>query len=568
MPSHSDIKALAIEAQIQEVTEAMQAQSMTLLDLKRQRNEVVPIGRLPDEILETLFLCFRDTCAESESSAVNASLRSPGWVSKTWVCHRFRALCLGYPLLWSRIGDYRHKWMFAFVQRSIPSPMDVHMNIDLHGKYPLKRILESVFRMRTLELEGDALTMRDRVLPRLNIPAPELATLSLRTHGHIYGINSAAILNANNIIDNAFRNEVPRLRRLEIGRIVHIYPSSPLISSLLEHLDIEGSYAAAELLGLLQETPGLCSLAAKSMNLSAYQTNQWAAFESLKTLDLPRLSSFKLEITFVEQVAHLLQTMKVPALCSTSLTLTSFPFISTKDVTVLPALSSLLQQSNNNTGFQSLRLHPVTRYTEGYSVCERVYLWHAPCAGTDSKISYIHPPLAQAYIEFRPLATRPVTPAYALLPFYKHICADLPLGGVKTLTIEMEYVFTSHEWADVLRPLSRVEHLKLVGERLSTVLDALVLSPFIFPTLSRIAVCIPLRKTSTPPPLLRALREVAEARAKGQSRMRIAFEDCDRFAPALYEELREFADVTWNNITFFDDNVLQDEEPWLALMPE
>ena len=71
------MEAAAIEARIREVTEAMQAQTLTLLDLKRQRNEVIPIGRLPDEVLETLFLSLRDKCAEEEAYALHSSLRAP-----------------------------------------------------------------------------------------------------------------------------------------------------------------------------------------------------------------------------------------------------------------------------------------------------------------------------------------------------------------------------------------------------------------------------------------------------------------------------------------------------------
>ena len=131
------MEAASIEARIREVTEAMQAQTLTLLDLKRQRNEAIPIGRLPDEVLETLFLSLRDICVAEESHALHPSLRAPEWVPITWVCHRFRVLCLGYPLLWNHIGDYRHKWIFTSVERSTPSLLDVYLNIDLHGKYPL-----------------------------------------------------------------------------------------------------------------------------------------------------------------------------------------------------------------------------------------------------------------------------------------------------------------------------------------------------------------------------------------------------------------------------------------------
>ncbi|VDB91185.1 unnamed protein product [Peniophora sp. CBMAI 1063] len=554
--------ATTVEAQIQEATEAMQAQNTNLLNLKRQHNDIVPIGRLPDEVLETLFLWLRNACVEEEVLLVAyPALRAPGWAPVSWVCHRFRTLCLGYPLLWNHIGDYRHKWMFTCVERSTPSPLDVHLNIDLHGKYPLKRILQSVFRMRALVLEGEAQTMRDRVLPRLNIPALELATLSLRTHGHILGIHSVGILTAIRHLDEAFSGQVPHLRSLEIGRTMHLYPSSSLLSPLLQQLVLEDAYSAAELFNLLRVLPGLRSLEVTSANVGVLQT-QARVFDTADTVDLPVLHSLSIEIAFTEEVVRLLQVVKVPQLSSTSLVFTSFNFDPERCGTALTAISSLLQQNDDGTSFRSLRLHPISRYVDGYRVCERVLLWHSPGAGTESQKHHFHQ--SPAYIEFKPSSALPVTPVHALVPFYRHVCSDLPLAGLTTVTIEMDYVFTTREWADILRPLARIDHLKLIGDRLGTVLDALALTPFILPMLSHLSVCIPLRRTVTPPPLLRELMDAAKARII-ERRLHVAFEDCDRFVPALYEGLGEFADVTWDDMGFFDDDV-QDQEPWLALL--
>ena len=165
----------------------------------------------------------------------------------------------------------------------------------------------------------------------------------------------------------------------------------------------------------------------------------------------------------------------------------------------------------------------------------------------------------------------PVTHTRNLSPLYKHIFEVLPFAGVRTLTIYLYHRSSANEWADVLRPLVRVEELKIIDDHdiLLTVVSALSLSPLIFPALSRLALCFgsfQWRTSITPPLLLPGLTEVAKARVQEQSRLHIAFEGCARYLPELDIALRVLTDVTWDNANFFDDCRSQDDAPWLALM--
>ncbi|VDB91183.1 unnamed protein product [Peniophora sp. CBMAI 1063] len=517
----------------------------TELNLKRQHNSLAIINRLPDEILQTVFVCLRASYEDEFKTTIFHYLYVPHWIAITWTCHRFRAISLDYPLLWSHIRDFKRPWLFAFLERSGVTTLDVKVNAHYHEQLPLERILQHTSRMRILNLEGSSRGMCNQILPLLkHEPACEMRMLSLRFDDD-YDVDDAAQERAIDCLTNAFARQAPLLRDLSIRCIIPLHSTTSLLSPLLESLDLEGPYTAPNLASLLQAAAGLRSLSVRGRIPESSRASHGPSNERVPFLSLPRLSSLDIYISFDEQVAHLLHHLKVPALRFTRLMLTGSANSNLKSGnidTAFSALSSVLRQSHEGKPFLSVRLHPVS-YSSGFQCV--AHLWHSPRAGAETKYSYPHPIKPDAIVDVSPRSSHWTLPLAVFVPLYKHACNILPLLDVNTLTIEMHYTFTPKQWADILRPLARVEHLKLIGDNLITVLSALVPTPFIFPNLSRIAVHLSekaLRNNAFLPELV----DVGKTRADVQ-RLAIAFEDCARGYAYYYRTIGKFAKVTWRS---------------------
>ncbi|KAH8078075.1 hypothetical protein BXZ70DRAFT_690340 [Cristinia sonorae] len=97
---------------------------------KRALNAALPISRLPPEILVEIFIhCQDDRVCRSGSFRAS-------WLSVTWVCHHWRKLALGTPLLWSKVYISRsHKFRDpeafpTYLARSKQVPLEIDINLD------------------------------------------------------------------------------------------------------------------------------------------------------------------------------------------------------------------------------------------------------------------------------------------------------------------------------------------------------------------------------------------------------------------------------------------------------
>jgi len=85
------------------------------VDLKCQRNELPPIGKLPDDVLRELFRACKTLVSSSSTDE---------WATVTHVCHRWRTIALDDALLWSDIqSDDSAGWITAKIARSKGLPL-------------------------------------------------------------------------------------------------------------------------------------------------------------------------------------------------------------------------------------------------------------------------------------------------------------------------------------------------------------------------------------------------------------------------------------------------------------
>lgn len=83
-----------LDEEIADLTARMQ---QAIRMLKARRNELAPVSKLPDEVLQHIFLIFRDS----------TDLDPKNWQQGTQICQYWRHVAVELPLLWTLLYDPR-----------------------------------------------------------------------------------------------------------------------------------------------------------------------------------------------------------------------------------------------------------------------------------------------------------------------------------------------------------------------------------------------------------------------------------------------------------------------------
>ena len=141
---------------------------MTTINEKRQHNLRLPISRVPDEILSTIFCHLRSNFVSTVAIEVwprQHGLKClTGWVAITHVCHAWREVALDTSSLWCHIdvSSQVHNWMPELLRRSKESLLTIAIDRALNEleRGLLKEVKKHFGRARELALDGfDATTM-------------------------------------------------------------------------------------------------------------------------------------------------------------------------------------------------------------------------------------------------------------------------------------------------------------------------------------------------------------------------------------------------------------------------
>ncbi|VDC07176.1 unnamed protein product [Peniophora sp. CBMAI 1063] len=153
-----------------QVSQRLHQDATTLREILRetnaQLNTLAPIGRLPQEILGTVFNLVAE--AELPQCAAANTAGSLGWVRLLQICRGWRELCIGMPSLWGRSLGRLPRALPIFVKRAGDHvPLDYYLSTGwdrrLHGdQYPPFTdldVLHSVSqRVERLELRNGSFT--------------------------------------------------------------------------------------------------------------------------------------------------------------------------------------------------------------------------------------------------------------------------------------------------------------------------------------------------------------------------------------------------------------------------
>ncbi|TFK59546.1 hypothetical protein BDN72DRAFT_944491 [Pluteus cervinus] len=147
-----------------------------ILSLKRQiqilqvkKNSLLPISRLPKEVLVEIWL-------DASVYHCGGRVASERILKTGWVCHAWRQMSLGHPLLWTEIDEgLSEKWTNEFLKRSRSA--EIYLEVYLKRKQSdlIHSVPSEFHRVRDLKIINAR--HQESVL---TIPAPILLSLDLR----------------------------------------------------------------------------------------------------------------------------------------------------------------------------------------------------------------------------------------------------------------------------------------------------------------------------------------------------------------------------------------------------
>lgn len=161
-----------------------------IIMIRRQSNTLVPIARLPPEILSRIFY----ECVQLPGSSLEESLWTLWWIKATHVCHHWRSVFLSTPTLWDEVtfsgrvsGEPVQEWL----ARSQDTPLKILVN-QVHYPFPPEQIQQLIFdpildvwpRVRHLQLCLPRHIVRQFVWPRSTTSLEHLSILD----SHLFSV--------------------------------------------------------------------------------------------------------------------------------------------------------------------------------------------------------------------------------------------------------------------------------------------------------------------------------------------------------------------------------------------
>ncbi|OBZ78077.1 hypothetical protein A0H81_02752 [Grifola frondosa] len=279
----------AIEDSINDLNE-------TVLAMKSYRNTIIPIHRLPNELLARIFL-----------QVVAATLPSMRWMVVAQICHHWRAVALSSPRLWSTICSQNIGCIRVHLRRSRSVPLDISFDIT-RIRFD-KKLMETVqqfaelvvphiHRIRRLYIDSWGPEAMESLSSALNAPALCLTELSL----------SLRSSKSNTLAAQFFNGSAPLLQSLSL--LAMLTPSdSPFYCGLLSLELQECSIKSDEFLRILQACPLLQCLTLRNTGLAlSRDINTYP--EPARIVELPRLVNLTIHnqnrgINIAYTLAHL-----------------------------------------------------------------------------------------------------------------------------------------------------------------------------------------------------------------------------------------------------------------------
>jgi len=288
-----------------QTTETLQQLDLSIALLSRYRNSLRPFSKLSPDLLILIFLELQ----EDHWDPYQPTFGSYQWMVVAKVCHSWREVALGCPILWKQLSTRYPKAALVALERSVDAGFCLVVPEGSEGERAssvLEAVAAHVGRLRWLYLPSNLLRTNDgnvhqMLLPLIRSAAPTLETIDtakIRCDGSCVALPTL------------FAGQTPRLHRL---RIHYMYPQLSSVSlSNLKYLGFSGkkrdpiTMTVSALLDILEKCPLLETLKAEKV--------AWVqpADDDDRKVELEHLQMLEMGRSNASLVANILGRLKTP----------------------------------------------------------------------------------------------------------------------------------------------------------------------------------------------------------------------------------------------------------------
>ncbi|TFK71450.1 hypothetical protein BDN72DRAFT_764897, partial [Pluteus cervinus] len=109
-----------------------------LLHLRSTRNTLIPISRLPADVLQRIFNIARGQGTQT--------------IHLSWVSHSWRGTTLGCKTLWTLINNSNLRWTSIYLERSSPALLTVNFEEPFRAMDLFSAVIQEIARIKALVL--------------------------------------------------------------------------------------------------------------------------------------------------------------------------------------------------------------------------------------------------------------------------------------------------------------------------------------------------------------------------------------------------------------------------------
>ncbi|KAF8198536.1 hypothetical protein BJ912DRAFT_1140084 [Pholiota molesta] len=205
-----------------------------LRDLKFHRNTIIPISRLPPELMCRIF-------SHAQVPHPTASEPNPlGWINLTYVCRHWRNIAISSPSLWVIPPIGNRKWVSEMLRRSKESSLVIRSDTEKSStESGITLALRQIHRIKELSLRNfnsDAWNSIREMLPK---SVPHLEHLCLHGVESDMGSGWEVIEPQPFVIWEDILCETENLRQLELDHVQLSWDSHSHLFHSLTHLKLK-----------------------------------------------------------------------------------------------------------------------------------------------------------------------------------------------------------------------------------------------------------------------------------------------------------------------------------------
>ena len=289
---------------ISTVDKGIDAARQLVRSLLTRRNALMPISRLPPEILARVFhlLVLEDPHFSGE--------RKLDWIEVTHVCRHWRQVALDNSSLWARIPDiWKHtEWISEMLARAKNAPLDIESHAGARpSPEALLMIPPHLSHTRQLRFRNLSTLHSDSIREIFSWEAPALEHFELMVAEDLPQVITFPDLGGNML----FKGHAPRLRTFSLSQLVipwSLIPRGQLVQLKIAvpQEDVHSPGDLNQLIDLLVNCPALEILA-----LESCLSSQLTEFPHGRTIHLPHLSRLRL-CGSTSRIVNILKMIKLP----------------------------------------------------------------------------------------------------------------------------------------------------------------------------------------------------------------------------------------------------------------